>query len=70
MEINNNKIRQAWDSLKTDDERGSVKEGNFPHTICYFELNFAEHKELQRIAKRYFREKKFIKKYSAFGETL
>ena len=61
MEINTNKLSQAWDSLKTDDERRSVKKGNFPHAICYFELNFAEHKELQRIAKRYFREKKGIR---------
>ncbi len=58
MDVNNDKVKKAWESLENDNERQSVKKGNFPHNICYFELNFAEHKELQRMAKRYFQNKK------------
>ncbi len=58
MEVNSDKVEKAWRSLESDEERQAVEKGRFPHKICYFELNFAEHLELQRIAKRYFQTKK------------
>ena len=56
MIIDFDKVKNAWESLERENDRLSVKKGIFPHNICYFELNFAEHLELQRIAKRYFKK--------------
>lgn len=56
MEIDYKKVKRAWESLENDNNRLSVKKGQFPHNICYFELNFSEHLELQRMAKRYFQK--------------
>ena len=51
MTINFDKVKNAWESLKDDSARRLVKKGEFPHEICYFELNYSEHLELQNIAK-------------------
>jgi hypothetical protein len=58
MSIDFNKVKNTWESLESEIDRHSVKKGKFPHNICYFELNFAEHVELQRMAKRYFQKRK------------
>jgi len=58
MQIDPHRVHSAWESLKTDIQRHCVKKGEFPHAICYFDLNFAEHLELQRMAKLYFRKRK------------
>jgi len=57
MNVNHDKVQKAWENLINDDERWKVSKGRFPHKLVYLELSYTEHLELQRIAKRYYKEK-------------